>query len=540
MSTATQAHVIVVPIAINGHLRPLLQLVLNLLQADPALHASLLVTPSVAAQVQRSLVQLTAFLGLESIDQLKEGYKAVVDRLQLVPCHTKSFEPSLSLDADSAKKGIQDFTDAMPGVLGALYDSSKTVEGFENKFGSIKPTSVIYDYLHFFVPEITRVVLGASNMTPPSLLAFIPTNSIGAYHALSSEDKGGAFARLDRLTREEIAKGSTPKEAYEKYTNVFDGKVITLPGLPPKFDFEYRPHTACIPSSPEALQNITKACTAVRDPSITGLILSGTDIGTEASDALAADLGNSLYLVGPQAPPQIWSGKSASKAATPDDAKVFKFLDDMKAKHGLKSVAYISLGSLFYPVLRPTIMRLILKGLREANIPVIFAHSSVVVPAPAELIKEFEGDEDVCVVKQAPQFSVLANEATRFIITHAGSTSVSEAILTQTPVVSLPFFFDQAEIAAQLEQAGVAIDLKQTKTFKDPAHNKLYDGTVIVGTEQAIKEELASVFEALKGAEYEKMVRKLGEIRADVEKEKNGGKAKAAMEALGKKLGVSA
>ncbi|WVQ72680.1 hypothetical protein IAR50_002240 [Cryptococcus sp. DSM 104548] len=539
ITSAPPAHVVVVPVSITGHLRPLLQLILNLLQTHPNLHASLLVGPSAAAQVQRSLVQLTAFLGLESVDQLKEGYKAVVDRLQLVECHTKGFEPSPVLDPSSAQHEAKDFAAALPGALASLYDSSKQPEGTENKFASIKPTSIIYDFLRYFVPEITRAVLGASGIPLPPLVTFVPSNSVGAYHSLTSEDKGGAFARLDRLTSEEIARGSTPKEAYEKYTNVFDGKVVTLPGLPPKFDYEYRPHTCCLPGAPESLMGVTKACVGLRDPSVTGLILPGAEIGTEGVEALAADWGRDLYIVGPQVPAQIWAGKTASRAATPDDAKVFKFLDDMKAKHGPKSVAYVSLGTLFYPVLRPEIMRSILKGLREANIPFVFAHSSVVVPAPAELIKEFEGDEDVCIVKHAPQVSVLANEATRFFITHAGSNSVSEAILTVTPTVTLPFFFDQAEIAAQLEQAGVAIDLKQTKTFKDPAHNKLHDGTVIVGTEQAIKEELASVFEKMKGPEYEKMVGKLGEIRAAVEKDKDEGKAKEAMEALGK-LGLSA
>ncbi|ODO05735.1 hypothetical protein I350_04796 [Cryptococcus amylolentus CBS 6273] len=536
---ASPAHVVVIPVAITGHLRPLLQLVLNLLQAHPNLHASLLVSPFAAAQVQRNLVQLTAFLGLDSVDQLKAGYKAVVDRLQLVECCTKGFEPSSVLSASSAQMEAKDFSEALPGALASLYDSSRQAEGAENKFASIKPTSIIYDFLRYFVPEITRAVLNASNIPLPPLVAFMPTNSIGAYHAMTYEDKGGAFARLDRLTKEEIAKGSTPKEAYQKYTNVFDGKVINLPGLPPKFDYEYRPHTCCLPGSPEMLMGVTKASVGVRDPSVTGLILPGSEIGAEGADALAADWGRDLYIVGPQAPAQIWGGKTASKAATPDDAKAFEFLDDMKAKYGPKSVAYISLGTLFYPLLRPEIMRSIFKGLREAKIPFLFAHSSAVLPTPTELINEFEGDEDVCIVKHAPQVSILANEATRFFITHAGSNSISESILTITPTVTLPFFFDQAEIAAQLEQAGVAIDLKQTKTFKDPAHNKLYDGTVIVGTEQAIKEELASVFEALKGVEYEKMVRKLGEIRAAVEKDKNEGKAKEAMEALGK-LGLSA
>ncbi|ODN92125.1 hypothetical protein L198_05797 [Cryptococcus wingfieldii CBS 7118] len=495
---ASQAHV-VIPVSITN-------LVLNLLQAHPNLHASLLVSPAAAAQVQRNLVQLTAFLGLDSVDQLKAGYEAVVDRLQLVECCTKGFEPSPVLSASSAQMEAKDFSEALPGALASLYHSSRQAEGVET---SLRASSLLPLSTTFFVPEITRAVLNDSNIPLPPLVAFMPTNSIGAYHVMTSEDKGGAFARLDRLTKEEIAKGSTPKEAYQKYTNVFDGKVINLPGPPPK-----RVRTSYVLSSwcPETLIGVTKASVGVRDSSVTGLILTGSEIGAEGADALAADWGRDLYIVGPQAPAQIWGGKTASKAATPDDAKAFKFLDDMKAKYGPKSVAYISLSTLFYPLLGPEIMRSILKGLREAKIPFLFAHSSAVLLTPTELINEFEGDEDVCIVKHAPQVSVLANEATRFFV---------------------------AEIAAQLEQAGIAIDLKQTKTFKDPAHNKLYDGTVIVGTEQAIKEELASVFEALKGAEYEKMVRKLGEIRAAVEKDKDEGKAKEAMEALGK-LGLSA
>ena len=81
---------------------------------------------------------------------------------------------------------------------------------------------------------------------------------------------------------------------------------------------------------------------------------------------------------------------------------------------------------------------------------------------------------------------------------------------------------------------GVGIDLKQVKTFRagKTKFNELYDGTIIVGTEEAIKAEMAEVWQRIKGPEGERMREKMRGIRALLVKSWQEGRSRQAMEGL--------
>jgi hypothetical protein len=89
--------------------------------------------------------------------------------------------------------------------------------------------------------------------------------------------------------------------------------------------------------------------------------------------------------------------------------------------------------------------------------------------------------------------------------------------------------------SSPVEANGVGIDLKQIKTFKpngSKTFNKLYDGTVIVGTEEACKAEMADVWRRLKGAEGVQMKEKIKKLRAEADQSRKGGQSRRTMEAL--------
>lgn len=81
---------------------------------------------------------------------------------------------------------------------------------------------------------------------------------------------------------------------------------------------------------------------------------------------------------------------------------------------------------------------------------------------------------------------------------------------------------------------GVGIELKQVKMFRggNEKFNKLYDGTKIVGTEDAIKKEMAEVWARIKGPEGERMREKMRDMRALFEKSWREGKSRKEMEGL--------
>lgn len=81
---------------------------------------------------------------------------------------------------------------------------------------------------------------------------------------------------------------------------------------------------------------------------------------------------------------------------------------------------------------------------------------------------------------------------------------------------------------------GTAIDLKQVKTFKDgnDKFHTLYDGTKILGTEAAIKAEMADVWVRVRGEEGKRMRTKMGSLRSICEASWKAGMSRQAMESL--------
>ncbi|WVW85293.1 hypothetical protein I302_107331 [Kwoniella bestiolae CBS 10118] len=79
----------------------------------------------------------------------------------------------------------------------------------------------------------------------------------------------------------------------------------------------------------------------------------------------------------------------------------------------------------------------------------------------------------------------------------------------------------------------LAINLKQVKTFTNSKFNKLYDGTVIVGTEEAIKAELKQTWETSRGTEGEAMREWMKALQGTVKTSWESGRSKEKMIALG-------
>jgi UDP:flavonoid glycosyltransferase YjiC (YdhE family) len=57
----------------------------------------------------------------------------------------------------------------------------------------------------------------------------------------------------------------------------------------------------------------------------------------------------------------------------------------------------------------------------------------------------------------APQLTLLAHPAVRAMVTHCGLTGVQDALVSGKPLLALPVFFDQWEVASRLVMAGAGI-----------------------------------------------------------------------------------
>ena len=79
---------------------------------------------------------------------------------------------------------------------------------------------------------------------------------------------------------------------------------------------------------------------------------------------------------------------------------------------------------------------------------------------------------------------------------------------------------------------GCAVDIKQVKTFKPSHFQKLYDGTEIVGTEEAIRAELKDIWARMRGDEGAQMRENVQKVRAMLKESWEGGEARQAMQSL--------
>ncbi|ODO04621.1 hypothetical protein I350_05227 [Cryptococcus amylolentus CBS 6273] len=498
----------------------MLNLLLNLLKTHPNVYITAFLTPSISSHM---LVDLQSFIAKE--DQGKSGSGS--NRLQIITCGDQPPEDTF-VTPDFAEE-VKNYARILPEfVRGALEGKTDLGHGRINKFAhTTVPSRIIFDMCHTFFPAEMRKIAKAINLPVPLLFIFTPFSLSALYH-LYIEGGNGSFGRILKAVEQDISDGIDIIESYKNRASGFlNGSVTTPPDLPTKFDHEWWPLMITQDAPAQTTMGFIPSHGTIHDSDVTGVVVPFIEeLEPRSTATLEKELGKSIYAVGPQLPQEMWDGTVSQTAPDAEGQKVIRFLNDMKIKHGPMTVAYASFGSIFFPFTRPEIVTYLLESLREKNMPLVFAYPSGLRPPPPRLLEPFEGLEDVCLVKFAPQWQVLNHEATAFFVTHCGSNSMSEAILSEVPVVTMPFGCDQAEIASLLTDVlHVGIDLKQCKTFYDPAFRTLYDGTEVIGTEEAIKGEMKEVWERMRGTEGEVMRTRIKEVKSRLRESLANGQA---------------
>ncbi|WVQ74616.1 hypothetical protein IAR50_004217 [Cryptococcus sp. DSM 104548] len=521
-------HVVAIPAPFWGHMRPMVNFLLNLLKIHPSLHVTIFLTPSVPSHM---LVDVQSFIAKENQSDTGSGSS----RIQLISCGEQLPEDTF-VTLDFAKE-LEMFAKILPVfVQGVLEGKSELGHGRINEFAHVIPNKIIFDMGQHFFPAEARNIAKVLDIPVPPLLVFTPFSLSSLYH-LFIEGGDGRYGRILKAVEQDVSEGKDIAEAFlQRPWDLLTGAVTTPPDLPSKFDYEWWPLAMTQDTPAEIIMGFVPCHAAFHDKDVVGVVVTFTEeLEPKAAALLEKQLGKTIYTVGPQLPEEMWNGTVSQSAPDADGQKVIKFLDDMKVKHGSRSVAYVSFGSLFFPVARPEIVTYLLQTLRETDTPFIFAYTSGLKPPPPELLEPFKGLEDVCLVKFAPQWQVLNHEATSFFVTHCGSNSMSETLLSEVPVVTMPFGGDQAEIASLLTDVlHVGIDLKQCKTFHDPTFRTLHDGTAVIGSEKAIKEEMKDVWGRMKSPDDgEGMRQRLKEVKGKLRDSLSQGRARRDMMKLG-------
>ncbi|CAD6937397.1 unnamed protein product [Tilletia caries] len=139
-------------------------------------------------------------------------------------------------------------------------------------------------------------------------------------------------------------------------------------------------------------------------------------------------------------------------ALSPPEKEIISFLDDALDKYGPESVLYLSWGTLMAPFMNPWQADVFIDVMIENKRPFVMSQATVNMIMNPGLEERFEKARKAGLCATAawvPQEAVLQHKALGAFITHAGWNSTCEAIVSATPMIFWPFFFDQPFIASQ-------------------------------------------------------------------------------------------
>ncbi|THV01911.1 UDP-Glycosyltransferase/glycogen phosphorylase [Dendrothele bispora CBS 962.96] len=337
---------------------------------------------------------------------------------------------------------------AVPPALKALWNRQpiKCLSSGK-KFESLsRPVVAVIDPFLAYVIEVVREITIPSWKIP--ILSWM-TAPIGACLRLFGPKEVGGFGSSGLLDMKTI-KNFTMEDLQR--LNAFDGhdptgKLVEIPGVPTMYDYEYRPQEIALKGF------ILEEFGRIYIPNCDGM-LCVTSSTIEAS-AIAhwnrwfETRKRALYTIGPLTMPKAGIYGAGVHDDDPTYAPVVNFLDRMQEEYGEKSVVYISLGSLFWPVQEDKFWGVVREFI-EHDIPVILAHSAS--QPEDEKLKIIKDSPVALSLKWAPQETILSHPATGWFVSHGGWNSTQEALRHRVPQIFWPFAADQPHNAALMSR----------------------------------------------------------------------------------------
>ena len=147
---------------------------------------------------------------------------------------------------------------------------------------------------------------------------------------------------------------------------------------------------------------------------------------------------------------------------------------------GEKPVVYISMGTIMKGSV--AFFRNCIEAFRNEQVDVILSVGKGIDPGRLKNIPS-----NVRIYSSVPQTEVL--EMADVFVTHGGMNSVSEALVSETPMVIIPLASDQPVNAASMEKLGVAKRLEYAQVNPDRIRQSVFS----VMSDKAIKTALADV-----------------------------------------------
>ncbi|CAE6482177.1 unnamed protein product [Rhizoctonia solani] len=315
---------------------------------------------------------------------------------------------------------------------------------------------------------------------------------------------------------------STLTETGQKYSQDNTNRLISIPGVPPFYEWEAA--TQDLPFMKPFMgymmgrfMNMLKHAEAV-------ICCTAFEYEPITASAISSALKVAPFFIGP-------SVDVASPHQPDPNSPVTQFLDRAYTEQGAHSVIYIAFGTFFFPP--PSSMSLLMAAVDEipkAGFKFIFALSSERAQIDQAWIDAHVQAGNAIFPEWTNQTAVLEHPAIHYFLSHGGWNSSTEAIGDQP--------LDATQIA-NVHDCG--FELLQVRT--GPAKSVAYqNGTdvKIVGTEDAVREEMKRILALSKGSRGEHQrtnMRLLGKVVAD--SLAPGGSGDMGLDRFGKALGLA-
>ncbi|KAJ8455277.1 hypothetical protein ONZ51_g12539 [Trametes cubensis] len=520
MESETCKHILLVPMIMWGHTRPMCTLAARLVKLHPDVAVTIFVSigfyERARAEIMRDFrsedVHLMSKMTIVRLEQTSSPWDAAAYEADFLATWTK-FLDGQSLNGYAVDGKPRQVASTEKDKLSAAVIDMFAIRTFD-AFQSYKEALKIKVYTWF--PSAIS-----------SMFCYFIEDYIPRAHELAAR-KGVSF-----------------DVAAHELMFVPNGRLLQTPCLPPMYDYEYHPQAAF--SVPEFSGRILIHVHRVLKETDGLITIDAADYhpGTTAA-ARAWFAPRAVHYAGPLVP--ISSGTTS---ADKDAADVMQFLDAHLRSHGPKSAILvspkslaairqcslrargkISFGSMFWPA-DPAKVGAVLDILIENNVPFVLSRCSALATIPKETEDRLAKCPHAFVSSWVPQQAALSHTVTGWCLTHAGVNTVFECIFADVPMILWPIDADQPPNAIHLaEDLVVAYELLEVRN--GAGLGTIYrTGKTPSGTIDAVKSELLDILARAFGSDGDAKRARLSELKSKLQGAwKEGGEARKDMVAF--------
>ncbi|OSD07192.1 glycosyltransferase family 1 protein [Trametes coccinea BRFM310] len=484
-------HILIVPVHMWGHVRPLCIASARMVKLRPTLTLTICIASRMYDRARTEIMR-----------DFAHDDKEPLSRIRMISV----YEGKNTLDPEAL---VDNFLAVWNKLSSGETVSAKSLDGVERSV-NLREAPLNATLIDSYALEIFMALQKQreSSSTPLHLNIYtwlpVATNCIPPLFGVDMWPLAEAIAEREGISFNDAAHRICAEPV---------GRLVECAGMPPMYDHEYSPQA--FPSGAERCGRIFIKVPRMLAQTDGILTIDAADYQPEVTAAMRAQLaetGRKMYYAGPliaNAESGTSSQRKQSAQDTADDLPaehgqqgVLDFMDAQLKARGERSVMYVSFGSMFWP-LDPAKLLVALEVLMEQNVPFVITRPSPFAQIPDDFMKKLEEYGQVYIADWVPQQALLHHPAMGWCLTHGGHNTTLECITAGVPMIVWPIVMDQPTNAVHLSD-GLNVAYELIEVRNGHGLGRIYrTGYTPVGTLDAVREELRDVLARAFGADGE-------------------------------------